>query len=326
MKPRPTISIVIEGLNESQERGAFDNTISALRLQDFPLGGVELIVAGSAKQMEEWAPLCQNPQPFFAVQAITADGANYYELKNKGALAATGEIIAFTDSDVFTESRWISSIVANIKSGRPVSVGLTLFKDRGGWTATSIFRQMAASCTFGYILGPDHGEGVELRGFTGHNVAMKAEIVERQKYRTDFGRLLASALLFRSLQQEGFKIRFTGTQAAVHHFSWYYWLENLHFRFGYEVYQLRRLDKHYPNPWIGKTGIFEPLVTMFWHILLDVPRWLRFCKAREIATWKAWLPLPCLVLLSTTARGEEMLGMYSTIFWPEPMTNWAEQG
>jgi len=321
---RPTISIVLEGFNESRERGTSDNTIGALRQQDFPLGEVELILVGSAHQTEEWAPLCENPQPFCAVKAIAADGATYYELKNKGASEATGEIIAFTDSDVFPERSWISSIVANMRGGGDVSVGLSLFQDEGGWTAKSIFRQMAVSCTFGYILGPDHGEGVVVRGFMDHNVEMKAEVLEQQKYRTDFGRVLASPLLFRELQRQGCKIRFAGKQAVVHHFGWFYWLQKLHFRYGYEVYRLRRLDQHFPNPWIGKTGIFEPLVTMAWHILLDVPRWFRFCRAREIASWKAWMLLPFLVALSTTARATEVLGMYSTMLRPESMARWAE--
>jgi glycosyltransferase involved in cell wall biosynthesis len=324
MSQKPTISIVLEGFNESRERGASDNTIGALRRQDFPLHEVELILVGSSHQVEEWSALCQDPRPFGAVKALAADGATYYALKNMGAEAAEGEIIAFTDSDVYPASTWISSIVQNIRGGADVSVGLSLFQDADGWTSKSIFRQMAVSCTFGYILGPQSKDGVEVRGFMDHNVALKANILGNQKYRTDFGRVLASPLLFRDLQRQGHRIRLTGGQAVVHHFGWIYWVHKLNFRYGYEVYRLRRLDPHYPNPWIRKTWIAEPLVTMAWHMLLDVPRWLRFCKVRGIVRPAAWLLFPCLIAISSVARTTEMLGMYATMLWPESMARWSE--
>lgn len=324
MSQKPVISIVLEGFNESRERGTSDNTLEALRQQDFPLHEVELILVGSSHQVEEWAARCRDPRPFGAVKAIAADGATYYALKNKGAAAAEGEIIAFTDSDVFPAPTWISSIVENIRSGADVSVGMSLFQDAGAWTSRSIFRQMAVSCTFGYILGPSSEDGLEVRGFMDHNVAMRASVLDYQQYRTDFGRVLASPLLFRDFKRHGFRIRLAGGQAVVHHFGWIYWIHKLNFRYGFEVYRLRRLDPHYPNQWIRKTGILEPLVTLGWHMLLDLPRWARFSQVRGIPKPVTWLCFPCVIALSAVARTTEMVGMYATMIWPEPMARWAE--
>ena len=323
MNQRPTISIVLEGFNETRERGTADNTLEALRRQDFPLGEVELILVGTAEQSEEWASLCHDPRPFRAVKVLAAEGANYYMMKNRGAAMATGEIIAFTDSDVVPAPTWISCIVSNIRGGADVSVGVSLFQDANAWTARSIFRQMAVSCTFGYILGPWTGDGIEVRGFMDHNVALRAEIFGQKQYRDEFGRVIASPLLFRELKLQGLRIRLAHEQSVVHHFGWPYWLRKLHFRYGFEVYRLRRLDPHYPNQWISKTGPLEPLVTTAWHMMLDVPRWFRFCRVRKISQPVSWLCLPVLVTLSGIARTTEAAGMYATMIWPEPMARWA---
>lgn len=324
LPPPPTISVVIEGYNESREQGKADNTIQALLHQDFPLDQVELILVGSSSQVEEWRHRSENPRPFHSVKAVPADGARYYELKNQGAQFATAEIIAFTDSDVYPVPTWVSAIVANIRRGADVSVGLSLFKDARRWSATSLPRQMAVSCAFGYILGPINEGEAQVRGFMDHNVALRAEVFRQTTYRTEFGRIIASPLLFRKLKDGGFNIRFAAQQAITHYFGWRYWLRNIQFRYGYEVHRLRRLDPGYPNQWIRRTGVFEPVVTMGWHMLLDVPRWFRFSRMRGRSPLAAWLSLPALVAVSGLARAAEMAGMYATMISPEAMRRWSE--
>jgi glycosyltransferase involved in cell wall biosynthesis len=320
---KPVISIVVEGYNEEKRQGTADNTVQALREQDFPLDQVQLILAGSSLQAQEWQPLVENPRPFHSIKVVAADGELYYALKNRGALEADGEIVAFTDSDVYPVKTWISSIVSALRQGADVSVGLSLFKDEDRWQANSILRAMAVSCSFGYILGPSTAAGVVLRGFMDHNVALRAELVGLNRYRTEFGRVISSPLLFRELQLQGLRIRFSPRQAVVHYFAWPYWLHHLHFRYGFEVHQLRRLDPHYPNQWIRKTGPLEPVATLVWHMLLDIPRWFRFNRARGTSMLMAGVTLPMLILVSGAARGAEVFGMYATMLAPRSMARWA---
>jgi glycosyltransferase involved in cell wall biosynthesis len=322
-KGRPVISIVVEGYNEERQQGTADNTVQALREQDFPQDQVQLILAGSSLQAQEWQPLVENPRPFHSIKVVAADGESYYALKNRGAQEADGEIVAFTDSDVYPVRTWVSAIVSAIRQGADVSVGLSLFKDEDRWQATSILRAMAVSCTFGYILGPGTRAGVELRGFMDHNVALRVELVSGNRYRTEFGRVISSPLLFRQLRLQGLQIRFSPRQAVVHYFAWPYWLHRLHFRYGFEVHQLRRLDPDYPNQWIRRMGPFEPVVTLFWHMLLDVPRWFRFSRARGISMPLAAGSLPVLVLISGISRSAEVFGMYATMLAPRAMARWA---
>ena len=298
---RPLVSIIIEGYNESRSYGTADNTMEALKRQDFPLEQVEVILVGNAQAVREWRESHASAAPFGAIKTVEGDGAHYYALKNKGAESATGDIIVFTDSDVYPKSTWLASIVESIGNGADVAVGLSLFKSARGWDSNNILRQIAVSITFGYILGKAGEGGVpEVRGFLDHNVAMRAEWFRRLQYRVDLGRILASPLLFRALRQSGAKLALHPGQQIVHYFSWGYWLSKLHFRYGYEVFVLRRLDKGYPNQWIARTNLLEPMVTMVWHVLLDLPRWLRFSKllgmgaagASRCCPWSSCCPVP----------------------------------
>ena len=87
---------------------------------------------------------------------------------------------------------------------------------------------------------------------------------------------------------------------------------------------LRRLDDQYLNQWIARTKIFEPVMTMMWHILLDVPRWFRVSRLLDIHPVRRIMLLPLVVALSCVARTAEMAGMYSTMLAPNVMRRWAE--
>jgi glycosyltransferase involved in cell wall biosynthesis len=323
---QPVISVIVEGYNESRELGKALETIEALKKQDFPLEQIEIILVGSEQQTQEWNKLYSGETCFFSLKTVDFDNAHYYELKNGGAGIASGEIIAFTDSDVHPKLSWVSTIVEGIRNGADVVVGPSLFRQEGGFSPDSPLMRVLASITWGWVVGKGKKDGDLLlaAGFMDHNVALKASLFGDHKYRTDLGRVCASPLLYRDLANAGLKIVLQSKQQAAHFFSWDYWLIKLHFRYGYEVYQLRRLDKQYPNQWIAQTKILEPLVTMAWHVLLDIPRWFRFSSllGTNIAYRLSLLPL--VIGLSTIARGAEMVGMYSTMLTPDNMKQWAQ--
>lgn len=321
---KPLVSVVLDGYNETKALGTARNTIEALKRQDFPLSRVELIIAASAQQIRELEQLYPSPAPFMAVKSVVVEEGVYYQLKNAGARLATGEIIAFTDSDVYPQPRWLASIVENIENGADGSVGLSLFKGPRGWNAGGTLQDIAVSITFGYILGEEtNGQLPALRGFMDHNLALRAEAYHNCPYREDQGRTCASPLLFRTLLQQGTKLALHPKQQVVHYFAWWYWLK-LHFRYGYEVHRLRRLDPHYPNQWITRSGPFEGVVTMIWHMLLNQPRWLRFAKLRGYGLLHRVALLPVVAVMSFAANASEMLGIYATMLRPAEMRRWSE--
>jgi glycosyltransferase involved in cell wall biosynthesis len=324
---RPVISIVVEGYNETRDLGTVDSTMAALSAQDFPLDRIEVILVGSEDQARYWKKTHAEKTRFHSVKVVAMDTLNYYELKNGGGEIAAGDIIAFTDSDVHPRETWVSAIIGSIDGGADVTVGPSLFHKRNGFPLSpdSPVMRTAASLTWGWIMGKrQNGPIPQARGFMDHNVALRADAFHNHQYRTDLGRIIASSLLFRELINAGLRVVISPGQQAAHHFSWRYWLISLHFRYGHEVFRLRRLDPEYPNQWISRTGILEPLITLVWHMMLDVPRWFRFAGILGAGLGYCWGLLPLLVLMSTAARGAEMLGMYATILAPEKTQKWAE--
>lgn len=323
---KPVVSIVVEGYNESRYLGTADETMKALKNQHYPLDQVEVILVGTPAQTRDWQQRYSDNTEFFAVKTVDFESAHYYELKNKGAEIASGEIVAFTDSDVRPKPTWISAIVGGIRNGADVVVGPSLFRQEGGFSPDSPLMRAFASITWGWVVGKHKiGQHLCAVGFMDHNVALRAEVLRHHPYRTEFGRVIASPLLYRSLADAGCTITIQPNQQAAHHFTWRYWLIKLHFRYGYEVFHIRRLDNQYPNQWITHTKVLEPLVTLVWHILLDIPRWFRFSSLLQTHLLYQVAVLPIVIVLSIVARTAEMAGMYSTMLAPNTMKQWVER-
>ena len=160
---KPVVSIIVEGYNESRDLGKAVNTIEALRQQDFPAHQVEIILMGSAAQVKEWRALYEQSTPFWGIQPVEAEGLSYLQLKTRGAQFASAEILAFTDSDVYPHRTWLSSLVAGIRGGGDVSIGLSLFKSATSWEWNRASRLAAASITWGWVVGKEFDSDRKLR-------------------------------------------------------------------------------------------------------------------------------------------------------------------
>jgi len=90
------------------------------------------------------------------------------------------------------------------------------------------------------------------------------------------------------------------------------------------VLLLRRLDVKGQHGWLDAVKLLEPILTMLWHMALDVPRWLRFGRILGVPAGRRVLLLPVVGVMSLLARGGEMVGMVQTIASPEAMKRFAE--
>lgn len=324
---KPVVSVIVEGYNETRDLGKAINTLEALQEQNFPIHQVEVVLMGNPSQVKEWKERYASGMPFWGLQAVEAEGLTYLQLKNRGAQFASAEILAFTDSDVYPHRTWLSSLVGGIQGGGDVSVGLSVFKSSDSWEWNHATRLAAASITWGWIVGKEIDPFRQLPkpvGFMDHNFGLRADTFHQHQYNSEFGRLCGAPLLARSFLDGGKRLVLQPGQRVTHYFSWWYWLKCLHFRYGYEVYMLRRLDKKYPNQWIAGMKILEPVMTMMWHMALDVPRWFRVSRLLGIHPLRQLLIFPVLLGMSILAHTAEMLGMYSTMISPESMRKWAE--
>jgi glycosyltransferase involved in cell wall biosynthesis len=317
MASMPTISVIIEGYNDSLDMGSALETVKSLADQTWPLEQVEIILAGSPAQAACWKETLAHERRFFAVKVIGAD-AHYYRLKNLGAQAASGNILAFTDSDVLPEDGWLEAIVRGIECGAAVVAGVTLYRPESGKTRFANLLTVAASISWGFIAGDP------ARGFLSHNVGFRRSAFEQIRYREDLGRTCAGWFLHEALVRNGLLVRFQPEQRARHVFTWSWWLKRLHLRFGYENYLLRRMNRDEPYGWTRYLSVFEPLAAMGWHVLLDVPQWFRFTSRIGWSAFDQVAYIPVVLLLSLCARSAEACGMYATMFAPERMRRFAQ--
>ena len=318
----PLISVVVEGYNESLALGSVEETIAGLRAQDFPLDRVELVLVGTSKQTRRWRELYAADRTFADLKLVPADGAHYFELKNRGLDASSGEVVALTDSDARPEPGWLRTLVEGILAGADVAVGPSLFRgERLG--PASLVMQTASSVSWGSVVGRNARGELVAKGFQSHNLGLSRRVVDRYRYRTDLGRTCAGWFLFKALAADRAQIVFQPDQRVAHTFSARWWGPRLHVRFGYEILQLRRLDGEWPRRWVLRTVILEPLLTTAWHIALDLPQWLRFSDALGLPRSRRVAVIPLVFAMSVVARGCELAGMLATMVAPERMRRFA---
>ena len=106
---------------------------------------------------------------------------------------------------------------------------------------------------------------------------MRAMSAASSMYRTDLGRILASPLLFRTLARSGAGSR--SSQAADRPLL-LVGLLALEAALSLRIRGVRpeAAGHALSQPVDRAQKVFEPVVTMGWHMLLDLPRWLRFSK------------------------------------------------
>src|SRR5215472_15982971 len=113
----PRFSVVVEGYNESLDLGSAASTVKGLLCQTVPSDSVEVILVGTTAQKALWDRQFAGESRFFGIRTIAADGAHYYQLKNLGARAATGDIIVLVDTDVVPEPGCLAAVGASMRIG-----------------------------------------------------------------------------------------------------------------------------------------------------------------------------------------------------------------
>ncbi|MEO8659851.1 MAG: glycosyltransferase [Bryobacteraceae bacterium] len=319
----PRYTVVLEGYNESRDLGTAWRFLTGLKRQTVDLQSVQVVLVGTASQVEGWTTEFAGESAFHSMEFLPADGVNYYGLKNTGARAALGEIVVMADTDTIPEAGWLAAIGESIDDGADVTAGVSRFFSDSETRWPGWMLDLAASISWGFILGEKNGQYLDARGFLSHNVGFRRAVLERQLFPEEFGRTCGGSFLFTRLRAGGARFTLNPRQRSSHAFSFRWWTRTLHARFGYEVYRLRRLGSTVVSGEAARLGWLEPAMTMFWHVAVDVPQWLRYGK---IIGWGAparVAALPVLLLLSMAARGSEMIAMHRTIASPEAMEEFA---
>jgi hypothetical protein len=314
---KPIVSIVVEAYNEEQNGLAPPGeALDGLRCQDFPLEQAELILIGSAQEIEHWkvnyAPCLA---AFGAVRTIAASpDAHYWELKNQGAQVASADIIAFTDCDVLPGVRWLSSAVRAIQDGADASVGPSRYRT-AKLGPDSAWMMAAALPSWAFQLARQ--PTLQAASLLAHNLVIRRDLLLKHPFPV-FRRSFGSSLLYYELIRSGARFSYQPEQSVSHAMNFRWWLGRRHFRTGWETYSARELSPDWPRVRVlRRLPLVEPVVLRMGMVCRDARHWFRFTRVLGLSPAAALRLFPVALAASFCARSAEMAGMYAALFAPK---------
>lgn len=202
--PQPSVTVIVPARNAQT---TISKCIQALLGQKYPRDRVKIIAVdnGSTDQTRE---IIQT----FPVTLFVESKAGSYKARNLALRHATGEIVAFTDSDCIPEPDWLSQLMRGFTS--PEIVGC------GGKIEDFIGRGWVQRYSNQYVLRQDVSLSAETKPhpyIIGANMAYRREIINALGYFD--GRFISGGDTDMSwrVQQAGYQLAYV-PEAVVHHF------------------------------------------------------------------------------------------------------------
>jgi glycosyltransferase involved in cell wall biosynthesis len=168
------ISVVVESWNVDGEAGPLRKLLYAL---DDQLGDAELVVTHTGLDPTTRDALANGR----AVRWIElANDATYYDHKNRGFDATTGDIIAFIDGDTMPDPDWLAQLTAPFARGAQVVAGATSYPGAVAGIANAIDFPYYDGVTARPCEIADAPRTV--RNFFANNVAFRREVFAPRRY------------------------------------------------------------------------------------------------------------------------------------------------
>jgi len=322
----PLVSVVIEGYNEVTLDTSVSDTLLALRKQNYPLDRIEVILVTDLSRYSHWSDIADGQFGFHRVTVVPAPTeASYFGQKNLGAARATGDIIAFVDSDVQPHVGWASVIVRGIARGADAVAGLSTFSTYGARPMPAALLEAAASVSWGHIPGRAGAGRTPAAGLVAHNFAGRAETIRAMPFGTRYRRNTMNSRLHGGLRRSGQRIDFLSGQRVDHLFSPSWWLVTLHMRVGWEQHVARRIDDTRANRVVRRTSVLEPFIVAGWALAADARAWSRFGRALGYGPAARAARWPLVAVASLCARTAGIVGELAAMVAPERSRAWAER-
>jgi GT2 family glycosyltransferase len=125
----PRVSVVVCTFNGGR---TLEQCLRSLLALDYPDYEVIVVDDGST---DDTASILSR---FSSVQVITQSNRGLSVARNVGLRAATGPIIAYTDSDCFAESQWLTQMVYQLQCTGAAAVGGPNLTPEDGWLASCV--------------------------------------------------------------------------------------------------------------------------------------------------------------------------------------------
>lgn len=210
--PLPTVSVVLEG-NTDVDGRLVSQAVESVARQSYPRDLIELVLMDASPHGTVGQRVRQMWPGAVVVPASTM---KYYEMKNRGAEASSGELVAFLDSDVRYEPGWISSAVESLQHLPRYSavVGLTAY-------APGLFSKAGTVTQFGHHWSSyASGQGDPLLGVIANNFAIRRDDFVRVPYRFTAFRQGMDMVLASDLTERGGTVLLNPMMRVSHKWGW----------------------------------------------------------------------------------------------------------
>jgi hypothetical protein len=175
------ISVVIESWNIAGDARILAEHLALLAPQVAAHGAQVVVTHAGISVADRDAVGANATSPILWVD-LPAD-AGYYEHKNRGFDAATGDIVAFIDGDCAPEPAWLDAIVAPFAGGAQVVAGATSYAGALAALANELDFPYFAAPTFRFGATCPRGAPTVLNFFA-NNVAFARDVFAKRRYPT----------------------------------------------------------------------------------------------------------------------------------------------
>ncbi|HEY0012558.1 MAG TPA: glycosyltransferase [Allosphingosinicella sp.] len=300
---RPLITVVLETVTPqtSVAGGSIADRLAeplaALAAQTWPQDRIEpVVVVGREVPAAEREEIARR-YPHVVLASSAPD--NYFDAKNQGAAAGSGEIVTFLDGDCTPRPDWLEKLIGRFEEGVTGVAGCVRYEDKG------VLARALSVPDFGYILTERDGLA---SGFNLGNVAFRRDEFLANPLDARIVRNGGCYNLFHQLRAKGARIVYE-PEARVSHALDFVGLSffKKHWARGYEglkVYQLDERGTFRGTAWYRRFGPLALVALSGRRILVD---WARLTRHRK-QIGVSLAALPACAALGAGLRLVELAG------------------
>jgi len=198
----PRVSVIVCTYNGGR---TLDQCLSSLLALDY--ANYEVIVVDDGSTDETRSVLSRNP----GIRVIHQENQGLGAARNVGLQAASGEIVAYTDSDCYADRDWLTHLVAQLERSGASAVGGPNLNPRGTWLAACVAASPGQPT---HVLIDDQ----TAEHIPGCNMAFRREALEAiNGFDSQFRTAGDDVDVCWRLQHEGYQITFAPGATIWHH-------------------------------------------------------------------------------------------------------------
>jgi glycosyltransferase involved in cell wall biosynthesis len=204
-------SIVVETIT-AREHHAEDvladriaGALDGIDRQSYPRALIErIVVVDEAISASELQLLRER---FSEVRFVASRTSNYFDAKNAGAAASTGDIVVLLDGDCVPDDQWLAQLVSQFKPGITAVIGKTRYAD------SSLAARIFSVTDFANVVAEADGTA---SGIMLNNVAFRREAIIGNPLDARIPRNGACYILYHQLRAKGARILYAQDAVVAH--------------------------------------------------------------------------------------------------------------